>query len=98
VRFREKLEPADGDGWPTGETLYNQVPRSFLAVGNFGEFVRGGGVNQRQRRLFELYRRNTWRPEIITFDYANAPSSSSATLATKRPDQVQVQQAVPRSN
>jgi hypothetical protein len=66
--IREKLEPVDDQGWPAGEALYNYDPRSFLVVGNLGEFVRDEGVNQSQLRSFELYRRNTWRPEIITFD------------------------------
>jgi Domain of unknown function (DUF4263) len=66
--IREKLEPTDAEGWQTGEAFYNYEPRSYLVVGNLGQFVDGGRVNQNQLRSFELYRRNTWRPEIITFD------------------------------
>lgn len=66
--IREKLEPATGDGWPTGEVFYNYEPRSYLVIGNLGQFMNEKGVNQAQLRSFELFRRNTWRPEIITFD------------------------------
>jgi hypothetical protein len=66
--IREKLEPADAEGWRTGEAFYNYEPRSYLVVGNLGQFVDGARVNQNQLCSFELYRRNTWRPEIITFD------------------------------
>jgi hypothetical protein len=66
--LRGKVHSADGVGDPTGENLYNFEPRSCLIVGNLKEFVREEGVNQEKFRSFELYRRNTWRPEIITFD------------------------------
>ena len=66
--IRERLEPTDSDGWPTGEVFYNYEPRSYLVVGNLSQFVCDGGINQAQLRSFELFRRNTWRPEIITFD------------------------------
>jgi hypothetical protein len=67
-KLRGKIQPADGFGEPTGEDLYNFEPRSCLIVGNLDEFVSDGGVNQQKFRSFELFRRNTWRPEIITFD------------------------------
>jgi hypothetical protein len=67
-QIREKLEPKGKDGWSTGETLYNYEPRSHLVVGNLSEFADGVTVNTNQLRSFELYRRNTWRPEIVTFD------------------------------
>lgn len=66
--IRERLEPTTADGWQTGEVFYNYEPRSYLVVGNLGQFMNENGVNQAQLRSFELFRRNTWRPEIITFD------------------------------
>ena len=37
-------------------------------VGSLGEFVCQHGVNREQYRSFELFRRNTASPEILTFD------------------------------
>lgn len=56
------------DGSPTGETLYNLRPRSFLVVGNLSEFQTGNGVNKYKYSSFELYRKSIQQPEIITFD------------------------------
>jgi len=63
-----KLEPTDNDGNPTGETLYNFEPKSVLVVGDLSQLAVDGEVNESKLRSFELFRRNTWRPEIITFD------------------------------
>ena len=63
-----RLEPAGSDGHPTGETLYNFVPRSCLVVGDLNQLTESDLVNTDQLRSFELFRGNTWRPEIITFD------------------------------
>lgn len=56
------------DGSPTGEEAFNYQPRSFLVIGSLSEFMGEHGVNADQYRSFELYRRNTAWPEIITFD------------------------------
>ena len=58
----------DENGAPTGEEAFNFQPRSFLVIGSLGEFMGEHGVNAEQYRSFELYRRNTAWPEIITFD------------------------------
>lgn len=63
-----KLSINDKEGNPTGEEAFNYYPKSFLVVGNLGEFVTTYGVNQERYRAFELYRRNITNPEIITFD------------------------------
>ena len=44
------------------------MPKSFLVVGSLKEFVGEHGVNAERYRSFELFRRNTLSPEIITFD------------------------------
>lgn len=63
-----RLEPTDGAGNPTGESLFNFEPRSCLVIGSLGQFKTETGINMSKFRSFELFRRNTIRPEIITFD------------------------------
>jgi hypothetical protein len=64
----QTLSPQDEMGDPTGEMLFNIEPRSCLVVGSLGEFQAANGVNVPKYRSFELFRRHTWRPEIVTFD------------------------------
>jgi Shedu protein SduA, C-terminal len=63
-----KLMPSNDFGNPTGEVLFNIEPRSCLVVGSLEQFQTEHGINIPKFRSFELYRRHTWRPEIITFD------------------------------
>jgi hypothetical protein len=63
-----KLTPGNEMGDPTGEVLFNIEPRSCLVVGSLDQFQTDLGINVPKFRSFELYRRHTWRPEIITFD------------------------------
>ena len=63
-----KLTDRDADGNPTGEETCGYMPRSFLVAGRLNEFVTELGVNEDRHRSFELFRRNTSSPEIITFD------------------------------
>jgi hypothetical protein len=65
--IRGKLAINDSDGYPTGEEAFNFSPKD-LVVGNLSALVGDHGVNQEQFRSFELFRRNTLSPEIITFD------------------------------
>lgn len=67
-RLAEKIEPTSDDGEPTGEELFAYQPKSFLAVGRLDELRSDRGINIEKYRSFELYRRHTHRPEIITFD------------------------------
>lgn len=67
-RFSEKLELTSQLGDLTGEVVFSFQPRSFLVVGSLSEFRTEHGVNIEKFRSFELYRRSTLRPEIITFD------------------------------
>jgi hypothetical protein len=64
----QKLQPTDEKGAPTGEILFNVDPRSILVIGSLQQFQTEQGLNEQMFRSFELFRRNTWRPEIITFD------------------------------
>jgi hypothetical protein len=63
-----KLGVTDERGDPTGEEAYNWAPKSFLVIGSLAEFATTNGVNEERFRSFELFRRNTLSPEIITFD------------------------------
>jgi hypothetical protein len=63
-----KIATYDDAGDPTGETLFNVEPKSFLVIGSLDEFVGEHGINESKFRSFEMYRRHTRRPDIITFD------------------------------
>lgn len=63
-----KLTPTDEEGNPTGEMLFNIAPRSFLVVGSLDQFKTATGINESQYRSFELFRRNVFQPEVLTFD------------------------------
>lgn len=67
-RLDEKYEPITPSGNPTGEALFAYQPRSYLVAGRLNEFQTAQGPNIPKYRSFELFRRNTIRPEIITFD------------------------------
>jgi hypothetical protein len=62
------FRPKNKDGSPTGEVLYAYRPKSFLIIGRLAEFETEKGANQEKFGSFELLRRNTIEPEIITFD------------------------------
>lgn len=63
-----KLAISDYYGNPTGEMIYNYKAKSFLVIGSLDEFVGEYGINEDKLRSFELLRKNTMSPEIITFD------------------------------
>lgn len=67
-KLSSKINPSDSDGNPTGEEVFNYQPKSYLVIGSMGEFVSENGVNKDKLRSFELLRKNTSNPEIITFD------------------------------
>lgn len=66
--LQTKLELFDQNGNPTGEQSFLYQPRSFLIVGQLGQFNTVYGTNEQRYRSFELYRRNLRAPEIVTFD------------------------------
>lgn len=63
-----KINLDDKFGNPTGEEIYNYQPKSYLVIGSMAEFSTENGVNKDKLRSFELLRKNTSNPEIITFD------------------------------
>ncbi|MFD3399856.1 Shedu immune nuclease family protein [Kribbella sp. NPDC058693] len=59
----------DAEGGKLGTDTYLIRPRSFLIVGHLGQLLSsGGGVVPDKQRSFELYRRNLYEPEVLTFD------------------------------
>jgi hypothetical protein len=76
------LRDTDGEGADTGEVTYLLRPRSFLILGNLGQLLgSAGGVHQPKFSSFELYRRNLYEPEIITFDELLARAEWHVALA-----------------
>ncbi|THD10153.1 Shedu immune nuclease family protein [Metallibacterium scheffleri] len=72
--IRTKLVGKNPLGEPTGEKAFNYAPTSFLVIGRLDEFVGEHGVNEEKFRAFELFRRHTHHPDVLTFDelYARA--------------------------
>lgn len=64
----ERLAETDESGAETGEFTYLVRPRSFLILGSLDELRGSSGVHRAKYESFELYRRNLYEPEIITFD------------------------------
>ncbi|WP_395856355.1 Shedu immune nuclease family protein [Cystobacter fuscus] len=63
------LADTDEDGAETREGTFVVRPRSFLIVGHLDQLRgSGGGVHRDKYESFELYRRNLYEPEIVTFD------------------------------
>jgi hypothetical protein len=61
-------EDEDGNEVP-GEFTYVIRPRSYLIAGTLSQFYGpGGGINRAKYHSFELYRRNLYEPEVVTFD------------------------------
>lgn len=63
-----RVESVGGDGSPTGEVIFNYQPKAIVVIGCLDEFRTDWGVNEQKYSSFELFRRNTTNPEIITFD------------------------------
>lgn len=63
-----RVESVSGDGSPTGEVIFNYQPKAIVVIGCLDEFRTDWGVNEQKYSSFELFRRNTTNPEIITFD------------------------------
>lgn len=68
-QLSEKFADKDAEGGNLGTYTYLIRPRSFLIVGHLGQLLSGSGnVIDEKQRSFELYRRNLYEPEILTFD------------------------------
>ena len=77
----ERLRAIDDEGAETGEAVQVVRPRSFLILGQLDQLRGQGGVHVAKFRSFELYRRNLFEPEIITYDELLARAEWHVTLA-----------------
>jgi Domain of unknown function (DUF4263) len=85
----KRLPDTDDDGAETGEATWLVRPRSFLIVGQLNELRGQAGVNPAKFRSFELYRRNLYEPEVITFDELLARAEWHVQLAADAVDAVE---------
>ena len=68
IRNRLQDKASDGSDVP-GEFSYLLRPRSYLIIGSLEQlYGECGGLNSDKYQSFELYRRHTQEPEIVTFD------------------------------
>lgn len=64
-----ELADKEVDGSLSGTVTHLVRPRSYLVIGHLGQLKgMGGGVHREKFQSFELYRRNLYEPEIVTFD------------------------------
>lgn len=63
-----RLDSKDPKGNPTGEEAFLYRPRSVVVIGSLKEFQTEKGVNEPKFSSFELFRRQMFSPEVITFD------------------------------
>jgi flavodoxin len=66
--IRSKTTIKDETGALTGEQLFLYQPKSFLVIGSLSEFQGEHGINEEKYSSFELFRRNIFAPEVVTFD------------------------------
>ena len=66
--IRSRTDVVGESGAPTGEQLFLYQPKSFLVIGSLSEFKTPAGINEEKYSSFELFRRSTTAPEIVTFD------------------------------
>jgi hypothetical protein len=69
LEIGERIFDKDIEGAETQRSTFLIRPRSFLIVGDLSQICgTSGGIIEDKLRSFELYRRNLYEPEIITFD------------------------------
>ncbi|RUU29511.1 Shedu immune nuclease family protein [Mesorhizobium sp. M6A.T.Ce.TU.016.01.1.1] len=68
VALSPVLRSVTKQGDPTGEVVHSYQPKSYLIIGSLAEFQTSQGVNHEKFASFELLRRHTHQPEIMTFD------------------------------
>lgn len=66
IKTKTQLKNEQGD--LTGEELFLYQPKSYLIIGSHNEFHGEHGINEDKYSSFELFRKNIFNPEIITFD------------------------------
>lgn len=75
-----RLPDVDDSGTETGEHTYLVRPRCFLIAGNLEQLRGATGVHRAKYESFELYRRNLYEPEVVTFDELLARAEWHVTL------------------
>lgn len=76
-----QLRYTDEEGTETGEAVHIVRPRSFVIVGQLDQLRGQCGVHTAKYRSFELYRRNLYEPEIVTYDELLARAEWHVTVA-----------------
>ena len=66
--IQTKIQIKNKQGDLTGEELFLYQPKSFLIIGSHEEFYGNHGINEDKFSSFEIFRKNMFNPEIITFD------------------------------
>jgi hypothetical protein len=66
--LNNKFDQKCSNGDPTGKSIYLYQPKTYLLIGSLSEFKTEHGINEEKFSSFQLFRRNTSIPEIITFD------------------------------
>lgn len=76
----ERLFDKDDSGAETGQYGFLLRPRSFLILGHMNQLRGEAGVHTDKFRSFEMYRRNLYEPEVLTFDELLARAEWHVTL------------------
>ncbi|MET9216299.1 MULTISPECIES: Shedu immune nuclease family protein [unclassified Nocardia] len=68
--IHDQLQSKDAEGfYVPDDWTYMLRPRSYVVVGQLGQFLApSGGHHEQKIRSFELYRRDLTSPEVVTFD------------------------------
>lgn len=82
----KRFADTDEQGAETGEATWLVRPRSFLILGHLSQLRGAEGVQQAKYQSFELYRRNLYEPEIITFDELLGRAEWHVALAEQEDD------------
>lgn len=82
----DRLADTDEMGAETGETTSLVRPRSYLILGHLDQLRGETGVHRWKHQSFELYRRNLYEPEIITFDELLARAEWHVAVAEQEND------------
>jgi hypothetical protein len=80
-QISDRLPEKDDTGAETGEATWLIRPRSFFIAGGLDELRGDRGVHTAKFESFELYRRNLYEPEILTFDELLARAEWHVELA-----------------
>jgi hypothetical protein len=80
-----QLRDKDEEGAETGEAAHVVRPRSFVVAGQLDQLRGASGVHSEKYRSFELYRRNLYEPEIVTFDELLARAEWHVSLTEADP-------------